>query len=149
MKRIFTLFVLAFIIISGMENRTVAASKKDLARSIVRKAIHFYKANGKGKTIEAINGGKFRKGELYVFAYSMEGVLIAHPVNKSLIGKNLLDIPDDAGRLFRKDIVEKAKSSGTGWVDYKYKNPKTDKVEDKVTYIKRVDDIIFCCGVYK
>lgn len=149
MKRIFTFFILVVIVILGIENVMIAASKKDQARSMVRKAIQFYKANGKEKTLEVITAGKFKKEELYVFAYSTEGVMIAHPENKALIGKNLIEVPDDAGKLFRKEIVEKAKASGTGWVDYKYKNPKTDKVENKTTYFKKIDDIIFCCGVYK
>jgi signal transduction histidine kinase len=149
MKKNIVLFILALIVFPLLSSPLVAAVNKDQARSMVRKAIHFYKSNGKEKVLEAISGGKFKMGELYVFAYDLEGVLIAHPVNKALIGKNLSDVPDDAGKLFRKEILEKAKASGSGWVDYKYKNPKTDKVEDKVTYFKKIDDIIFCCGVYK
>ncbi|MGD0339642.1 MAG: cache domain-containing protein [Bacteroidota bacterium] len=149
MKRIIVVSILALIAIFGMGNTMSAASKKDEAKAMVRKAIQFYKANGKEKTLEAITAGKFKKDELYVFAYSKEGVMLAHPVNKSLIGKNLIDVPDDAGKYFRKEIVQKAKASGIGWVDYKYKNPKTERVEDKTTYFKKVDGIIFCCGVYK
>lgn len=149
MKKVIVLLVLAFIVISGYSSAATAATKKDQARARVRKAIQFYRANGREKTLEAITAGMFKNGEFYVFAYSMDGVLTAHPINKELIGKNLTEVPDDAGKLFRKEILERARASGTGWVDYKYKNPKTEKIEDKTTFFKKVDDIIFCCGVYK
>jgi signal transduction histidine kinase len=75
--------------------------------------------------------------------------MVAHPKNAKLVGKNLLEVPDVDGKLFRKEIVELAKSKGSGWVDYKYKNPETGKIEDKTTYVLKVGDIILCCGIYK
>lgn len=93
--------------------------------------------------------GKWVKGELYVFAYDLQGVMVAHPKNAKLIGKNLLEVPDVDGKLFRKEIVELAKTKGSGWVDYKYKNPESGKTEAKTTYLKKVGDLILCCGIYK
>ena len=49
----------------------------------------------------------------------------------------------------RKNIVEDAKVKGSGWVDYKYKNPETGKVESKTTYFQNHKGLIFCCGVFK
>jgi cytochrome c len=54
-----------------------------------------------------------------------------------------------ASKTFRRDIAELAKTNGTGWVDYKYKNPSTNKIEDKTTFLKKVADVIICCGTYK
>lgn len=93
--------------------------------------------------------GKWVKGELYVFAYDLQGVMVAHPKNAKLVGKNLLEVPDVDGKLFRKEIVELAKTKGSGWVDYKYKNPESGKTEAKTTYLKKVGDLILCCGIYK
>jgi len=67
--------------------------------------------------------------------------------NPKLIGKNLVGVPDADGKLFRKDIVEMAKAKGTGWVAYKYKNPKENKVEKKTTYLQKVGEVVLCCGV--
>jgi signal transduction histidine kinase len=86
---------------------------------------------------------------MYVFAYDLTATVLAHPVNPKLIGKNLLDVPDAEGKLFRKEIVELAKTKGTGWVDYKYKNPQTNTIESKTTYFMKEGDIILCCGIYK
>ena len=127
------------------------AAGKDDAKSLVKQAAAFVKYQGKGKALAEISKprGAFDKGELYVFAYDLQGVMVAHPKNPALIGKNLIDVPDNDGKLFRRDIVEKAKLKGSGWVDYMYLNPETNEVEHKTTYLLKVGDIILCCGVYK
>ena len=109
------------------------------------------KYQGKEKALAEISTpkGMFDKGELYVFAYDLQGVMLAHPKNPALIGQNLIAVPDTEGKLFRKEIVEKAKSRGSGWVDYVYLNPETNKQEHKTTYFQKVGDIILCCGVYQ
>jgi len=91
----------------------------------------------------------FVRSRIQVFAYDLNGVMLAHPKNPKLIGKNLLNEPDSKGKLFRKEISEKAKNEGMGWVDYMYLNPQTGKEESKTTYLKRVGNIILCCGAYK
>ncbi len=126
------------------------ASQKD-AKALVEKAAAFVKANGKDAALKEFNvaKGQFDKGELYVFAYDMSGKIIAHPKNPKLIGKDLLNVPDPDGKLFRKEIVDVAKTKGTGWVDYRYTNPETKKIEAKTTYVVKVGDVILCCGTYK
>lgn len=127
------------------------ASEKDKAKDLVKHAAAYVKYQGKGKALAEIGKakGSFDKGELYVFAYDLQGVMIAHPKNPALVGKNLIDVPDSEGKLFRKEIVERAKTKGSGWVDYKYLNPETNDLEDKTTYLLKVGDIILCCGAYK
>ena len=127
------------------------ASGKDDAKALVKKAVAYVKYQGKQKTIAEISKprGMFDKGETYVFAYDLQGAMIAHPKNPALIGKNLIAVPDSEGKLFRKEIVELAKSKGSGWVDYMYLNPETNEQEHKTTYIYKVGDIILCCGAYK
>jgi cytochrome c len=138
-------FVIALVFASG-----VLASQKD-AKALVEKAAAFVKASGKDAGLKEISKakGQFDKGDLYVFAYDMNAVVVAHPKNPKLIGKNLLDVPDTDGKLFRKEIVETAKTKGSGWVDYKYLNPETKKVEAKTTFVLKTGDLILCCGAYK
>jgi len=47
---------------------------------------------------------------MYVFAYDLNAVMMAHPVNPKMIGKNLFNETDSKGKLFRKEIVELAKN---------------------------------------
>ena len=121
------------------------------AKKMVEQAVAYLKANGKGKALQEFNraDGKFVKGELYVFAYDMNGVMVAQPMNPQSVGKNLLNEPDSKGKLFRKEINELAKTKGSGFVDYTYPNPVTKQEEPKTTYIRKVGDLIICCGAYK
>ena len=127
------------------------SGSQDEAKALVDKAVAFVKSSGAEKGLEEFNKPKsqFVKGEYYVFVYDLTGTMVAHPMNAKLVGKNLIDVPDVEGKLFRKEIVETAKGKGTGWVDYRYKNPQTGKIESKTTYLHKVDDMILCCGAYK
>ena len=129
----------------------LAISRADQAKTMVDEAVAFFNAGGKEKAIAEISNpkGKWIKGELYVFAYDLNGVVVAHPINSKLIGKNLIDVPDAAGKTFEGDIAELAENGRPGWVDYKYKNPSTNKIEDKSTFLRKVGDVIICCGTYE
>ncbi len=150
MKKLFALMVAVFFLF-GSVTFLYAAGTTGEAKALVDKAAAFMKANGKEKTIAEVTKakGQFDKGDLYVFAYDLTGTVIAHPKNPKIIGKNLLEVPDNDGKFFRKDIMEGAKKKGSGWVDYKYLNPDAKKVEAKTTYFSKVDDIILCAGAYK
>ncbi len=147
MKRILTALLIN-LLSAGF---VLAVSPADQAKTMVDEAVVFFNGNGKEKALQEISNpkGRWVKGELYVFAYDLNGVVIAHPINPKLIGKNLIDVPDATGKTFRKDIAEVARTKGAGWVDYKYKNPSTKKIEDKSTYLRKVGDAIICCGTYK
>ncbi len=149
-KNIVVLILIGLIGLFGFAGLSYASGKDD-AKTLVKQAAAYVKYQGKEKALAEISkpGGLFDKGETYVFAYDLKGVMVAHPKNPALIGQNLIAVPDAEGKLFRKEIVEKAKSKGSGWVDYVYLNPETNKQEHKTTYLLKVGDIILCCGVYR
>jgi cytochrome c len=156
-KRLLFVFAIALLGLSlafaQKEQMTPKASsdRKAEAKAMVEKAVAFVSEHGKEKGIAEMNkpNGLFVKGEHYVFAFDLNGVMVAQPKNPRAIGENLIDKPDNKGKLFRKEIIEKAKTEGSGWVDYFYLNPQTGKEEDKTTYLKRVGDLVICCGVYR
>ncbi|HOH36885.1 MAG TPA: cache domain-containing protein [Spirochaetota bacterium] len=141
------LFVSVSLLLFSVSNSK--ESEYDKAVSLVKKAINFYDKNGKDETLNAVTSGKFADGNIYVFIYDYSAVMLAHPENKKLIGRNLFNVPDADGKYFRRNIVEDAKVKGSGWVDYKYKNPETGKVENKTTFFQNHKGLIFCCGVFK
>lgn len=145
------IWTLALVVSLGVLFATAQADDKEAAKALVNSAANMVQTLGREKTLAELNNptGKYAKGELYVFAYDLSGTMLAHPKNPKLVGKNLLELADVDGKLFRKEIVETAKSAGSGWVDYKYKNPETNKTEHKTTYLRKVNDIILCCGAYK
>jgi len=147
MKKMIAVLVVVGLVVVG----AAYASEKDDAKALVEKAVAYVGSQGKDTALAEMckPNGMFDKGEMYVFAYDLKATVVGHPKNAKLIGKNLLEVPDNDGKLFRKEIVELAKGKGSGWVDYKYMNPATKKPEHKTTYIQKTGDIIVCCGAYK
>jgi cytochrome c len=154
-KRIFIVVLVILLAgtfghVYGKDTAKDKSSAKTEAKAMVIKAEEFVMANGKEKAIAEFNkpDGQFVKDYFYVFAYDLKGTVIAHPHRPSLLGKNVINETDSKGKLFRKEIVEKAIAEGEGWVEYKYQNPTTKKEKSKTTYFKKVDDMIICCGAY-
>jgi cytochrome c len=148
-KLCISLMVAVFVVASF--GFTFASGTADEAKVLVEKAVTYCQANGKEACLKEFNNmkGQFVKGELYIFAYDMNGVVIANPANQKLVGVNALEIPDVDGKLFRKEGIALAKKNGSGWTDYKYKNPVTGKVEQKTSYLVKTGDIVVGCGIYK
>ncbi len=138
-------------VISSLVAVTALASPtKQDAQALVEKAAEFAAQSGKDQLITEVNkkDGPFNQGELYVFVYDLKGTLIADPVNQSMLGQNNIAKPDAEGKLFRKAIVEVATQQGSGWVDYKYANPVSGKIEPKTSFVKKQGDVIIIAGVY-
>ncbi len=144
--------VSAFVPIHDPKTAIHILSTRNEAQNMVKKAVEFYRKNGKELLLKEINNsnGQFRVGDLYAFAYDSNMTMMAHPVKPQLVGKNLLNKKDWAGgQYFRNDIQDLALSKGSGWIDYEYENPVNKQREPKSTYIQRVDDLIICAGAYR
>ena len=115
----------------------------------MKKAAEFYQANGKDKALAEFRDpkGQFVKGDLYIFVLDLNGKMLAHPKSE-LCGKDFLAVKDAGGKLFAAEIVKVAQEKGSGWIEYKWENPTTKVVEDKVTYFEKVDDMIIAAGAY-
>lgn len=147
----FLMFMVAGFFVLSFFTPVFAGGSADEATALIEKSIAFYKANGKEKALAEISNpsGQFVKGELYVFIWNLNGTVIAHGTNQKLIGKDVSGLKDADGKMFVKQGIELSKSKGSGWVDYRWSNPVSKKMERKSTYVKKVDDMIFCCGIYK
>lgn len=151
MKLLATASFLCMSLAGGTAHASAEPTEKD-AIAMVERSAAVMKSQGKDELIKKINAkdAEFVKGALYVYMRDLKtGVLLAHPINPSIIGKDLVDVPDTNGKPYRREILALANKAGKGWVDYTYKNPTTGKVEPKTTYIMRVDDVVLEAGIYK
>jgi signal transduction histidine kinase len=126
-------------------------NEKD-AIAMAERGATLIKTKGKAEMIKHINAKdpEYVQGSLYVDLRDIKtGIVLAHPYNPSIVGKDLTDVPDANGKKYRREIIELAAAKGRGWVDYQYKNPTTGKIEPKTTYILRVDDVVLEAGLYK
>jgi len=158
MKKVFAVMIVGLFLL-GIAGFAIAEQKasqgtKAEAKAMVEKAAAWVKKYGKEKTLAEITlAGTDKKGEfldrdLYIFAYDFNGVVLAHGANPKLIGKNLMEMQDADGKYLIKGLVETAKK-GSGWYPYKWSNPITKKIDDKVAYVLKIDDTLWLgCGVY-
>ena len=126
-------------------------SEKD-AIAMAERGAAFIKTHGKDEMMKHISARDpdFVQGSLYVDMRDINtGIVLAHPFNPSIVGKDLTDVPDASGKKYRREIIELGQNKGKGWVDYQYKNPATGKIEPKTTYILRVGDVVLEAGIYK
>jgi signal transduction histidine kinase len=126
-------------------------TEKD-AIAMAERGAALIKSKGKEEMMKRITAKDpdFCQGELYVDLRDIKtGIVLAHPYNPSIVGKDLTDVPDANGKKYRREIIELAAAKGKGWVDYQYKNPKSGKIEPKTTFILRVDDVVLEAGLYK
>jgi signal transduction histidine kinase len=117
----------------------------------VTKAVEFYRANGREKTLVELNkrDGQFAGGMDYVDVHDLNGVCVAHPKSPDIVGQNRLDVADMHGKRFIKEIVDAARTQPDGWVTYMRENPNNGKVEKKIAYWVVRDGLIFKAGTYE
>lgn len=142
------------IMVLGWQAAAVAQtqnSSREQAQAMVKKAIGFYKANGKEKVIAEVNNtnGQFTERDLYVVMYDLTGTVIAHGANVRLVGKNIIDLKDVDGVMIMKEQLAAGKGKNSGWVNYKWPHPVTKELTPKAMYNEIVDDVMFASGVYK
>lgn len=142
--------LLSALLLAGMAHAADPTEKDAIA--MAERGAAYLKAHGKDEMIKRINARDpdFVQGSLYVDMRDLHsGIVLAHPFNPSIVGKDLTDVPDASGKKYRREIIELGQKKGQGWVDYQYKNPATGKIEPKTTYILRVGDVVLEAGIYK
>lgn len=148
MKLLATATALSLVCVTALANEP---TEKD-AVAMAERGAAMVKAKGKDEVMKRISAKDpdFVQGSLYIDMRDVKtGIVLAHPYNPSIVGKDLTDVPDANGKKYRREIIELAASKGKGWVDYMYKNPTSGKIEPKTTYILLVNGVVLEAGLYK
>ena len=152
MMKSFILGCLAVAALAALAlSHTVWAATPEAAKAFSERAAAYIKEVGEEKAFAEFSrrDGRFVDGELYVFCYDRDGNNKAHGGNPSLVGRNLLHIKDPDGREPNSLIVRKGFDEGQGWVDFKWPNPATKRIQDKTAYVVRTNDVVCGAGYYK
>ena len=126
---------------------------RDEAKAMVDAAVEHVKKVGPEQAFKDFSdkGNKaWQKKDLYVFAYTMEGVNVGHGANEKLIGKNLIELKDPNGKPLIQELRDTARK-GAGWVEYDWPHPQTKKIESKASYVRKLSnfDGFVGVGVYR
>lgn len=120
------------------------------AQELLAKAVTAYRQQG-DKAFAAFNapGGEFVDNELYVWVLGTDGVMLASGGSSSaLIGRNVANMRDASGAPFFAEMLEKAKTSKTGVIEYRWLNRLHNKPERKVTHFQKVGERLLAVGYY-
>ena len=121
------------------------------ATALLERAVDYLQANGPEKSLAAFNDrkGTFVSGQYYVFAIGLDGTLHASGGPSSgLVGLNVRDLRDAAGKPFIGDMLEQAKTRQSGSIEYQWINPADNHLETKTDQFRKVGDYIVCVGYY-
>ena len=93
--------------------------------------------------------GSFIGDDLYVFAVNLEsGKFEAHGMNPKWVGTDASELRDIEGHPLIREMIEQARSKGEGTVDYVWRNPVTNAVEKKRSFIRRTNGSLIGVGFY-
>ena len=152
MNRVFSFLTAAFLALASFTAASQDANRASEAEAeaMVKKAIEFYRKNGREKAIAEFNKnpGTFVDRDLYVTVYTPTADALAH-INPKMVGKNMMDLRDPDGKFHIKERIESARAGNSGWQDFKFFNPQSKKVEPKRMYWEKHDNLVFAAGAYK
>lgn len=128
--------------------------KADEVVAFVKKAVAHINTAGEEKAFADFSNTadpEWVKGELYIFCHEVATAInVAHGGNPALRGRNVAGFKDPDGLAVNQLIFDKVKAEGKGWVEYKWPNPLTKKVEPKAIYSEMVKNRYACgSGYYK
>jgi signal transduction histidine kinase len=149
--------ILAFLVFAALFTNASPApaaefGSKDEAVAMVKRVQAEFKKAGPEATFKEVSDKSvkgFHDRDLYPFIYDMSGLCVAHGARPALIGKNFIDLKDQDGKYLIREMVSMAKGPGSGWIDYKWPNPLTNKIEDKSSYVEKMGDYFVGVGIYK
>ncbi|KIM00498.1 hypothetical protein CCC_01916 [Paramagnetospirillum magnetotacticum MS-1] len=124
---------------------------QDEVKAIAIKAADFIAAKGVDEAAKAFTTeGEFKFGEIYVNVIDTQGNWVIYPPKPENKGKSVLNFIDEDGKELGKDILNTG-LKGEGWTEYRWKNPATNTIQPKITYVKKVPgkDLIAYVGIYK
>jgi signal transduction histidine kinase len=122
----------------------------DEAKAMVARAIALYREKGAAEAFAIMNrpNGGFRDRDLYIFVYGADRKVVVQAVDATRIGLDADSVRDADGKYYGKESLAAATPQGV-WVDYRRANPANGQIEQKSSWLVRVDGYVFGCGIYK
>ena len=117
-----------------------------LTQDYVNRAIEYYEREGLEATEAYYNSAASIDGAFYLFLMDENDSYLVHPILPHLIGTDIKDVVGEDGQELGKEIAG-ATEAGI-WVQYRWRSPVSELLEDKYTWAIRHDGLIFASGYY-
>ena len=120
------------------------------AKAMLESAVAELNTAGEEKAFAEFNEGEgaFNTGELYVFVFNLDGIYEAYGAHPGLVGTDVLDLTDAEGKPIVRDMIEIARTTGHGKINYVWLNRADNRVERKMSLIELVGDHVVGVGYY-
>jgi signal transduction histidine kinase len=145
--------VLGALLAATSMHRLQAAEfgSREEAVAMVHRVQEKFKKDGPEATFRAINSGALNDRDLYSFVHTIDGTLhVANGAFPGIRGKNLHDMKDQDGKFTTQDFMRIATTPPYhGWSDFRWRNPKTNTVDEKSAWIERMGEYLVGVGIYK
>ncbi len=122
----------------------------DEASALVARALEHRQSVGRERFVRSLTEPQsgFHDRDMYVFALDRQGGYRAFGGKPEKVGSRVQDIPGVDGQALLESIVAQAEHE-PGWVEYDIVNPQSGKLQTKMSFVTKVDDLYLGCGVYK
>ena len=142
MLRQIILICVSLILAANSASSQQSAPNSEKAKQIealVNKAAALVDTKGKAALSEfRERGSEWWSGDIYVFAYSPEGIVILNPAFPAREGRAYHGELDKKGKAFHDELLKTAQTKGSGWVDYWLPKPGQAEPSQKWSYVKAV-----------
>ena len=85
--------------------------------------------------VNTIRAMRYNTGD-YVWINTMQSVMVMHPVNAAMEGKDLTDFQDAKGMKLFLEFARVCREKGEGMVRYYFQKPASDVALEKLSYVK-------------
>lgn len=115
---------------------------KDQLRGFVEECKAFAQIYGKKEALLEIKkkNGLFQRGELYIYAYDFNNVVLSHGLNTGLIGSDLSNLKDPTGKKIITEMTNILKQKPNGWLKFHWFHPQSGEVKPKLGYFTKIDN---------
>ncbi|MBC8319833.1 MAG: cache domain-containing protein [Bacteroidetes bacterium] len=94
-----------------------------------------------------VNEARFFADESgYFFVETLRDAWVVAHINPDLIGTSRIDVQDENGKYFIREMVETVRYSGYGYVEYYRKNPTTGVNERKLSFVTAISSANWFIG---
>lgn len=134
--------------------RNISAMKptsRDELKTFVEEAYSHVLFVGKDKALKEFMdlNGSWVRGDVYIFAQDFNGTELCLPYMPDKVGTNRLDVMNDQGVYINREMRAIA-MNGSGFYEYRWKNPISNLSEPKVSYVSKADDTWWLgAGIYE
>ncbi|WP_283744309.1 cache domain-containing protein [Sideroxydans sp. CL21] len=136
---------------SPVHKGSIERAETKQATALLDRAVDFLQENGPENSFGVFSNrqGPFVSNEYYVFVVGLDGIMYASGgASNSLIGSNVLNLSDASGINIIRDMLDIAKTSESGAIEYHWLNSVDNRIENTTTQFRKVGKYLVCVGYY-